>query len=523
VDALKADSVGHDSMVNLHASDLLISGFQANLSQPMIKSLLSSESTKQAIASLFARFPVAPAQLQCQGAQVCYCACSALQNRILLNLFEIYFAAALSHSGDNTDIVIMKSFVERTAKSLNNSGCSFTHTEHNSYRSSLYLRNREEFTSKRPPTRDWRTAITELHIQNAETSHNALMKKVDDICFDLERRCYDIEGPVRSAEEERDRHKHDAEQLRQQNEDLARQLNQSTQAVSTLQQDLARLEEHAGLASARAEELSEALELARQELCGQQHRSDDALRAEQERGRSRELELIATSTEKDDQLEELQESVRQLESQIQRLQQVVETSSHERATSAETTEVLGQEISEVRNLLEAKTLLCCQKEDEVKRLLAENTDLQTELGSAQTIVGHPSPSPPLIQPSLLSSLCQYHMLFPRNYSPILQIDDQAQEIEQLHSTLQLVEEKRKADMLNFGHEKEAEIAKLASEVCICRRCLVEKSQHLLTTNCSLPHKRRQTGSCRKPCKRLQTMLPRSFSSRINAFICWRKR
>lgn len=373
----------------------------------MIKSLLGSASTKQAIATLFARFPLAPAQLQCQGVQVCYCACSALQNRILLNLFEIYFAAALSHGDDTTDIAIMKSFVDRTTKSLNHSDCSFVHTENNACRSSLYLRNRQEFNSKHQPTRDWRTAITELHMQNAETSHNALMKKVDDICFDLERRCYDIEGPVRSAEEERDRHKYDAEQLKQQNEDLARQLNQSTQAVSTLQQDLTRLEEHAGSASARAEELSEALELARQELCDQQQRSDDALRAEQERARSRELELIATSTEKDDQLEELQESMRQLKAQSQLLQQVVERTSHERATSAQTTEALGHEIAQVRNLLEAKTLLCCQKEDEVKQLLAENNDLQTELGSVQTIVGHPSSFSPFFHPSPPSLfLCQ---------------------------------------------------------------------------------------------------------------------
>lgn len=394
-------------MVNLHVSDLLLSGFQANLSQPMIKSLLGSASTKQAIATLFARFPLAPAQLQCQGVQVCYCACSALQNRVLLNLFEIYFAAALSHGDDTTDIAIMKSFVDRTTKSLNHSDCSFVHTENNAYRSSLYLRNRQEFNSKHQPTRDWRTAITELHMQNAETSHNALMKKVDDICFDLERRCYDIEGPVRSAEEERDRHKYDAEQLKQQNDDLAGRLSQSTQAVSTLQQDLTRLEEHAGLASARAEELSEALELARQELRDQQQRSDDALRAEQERARSRELELIATSTEKDDQLEELQESMRQLEAQNQLLQQVVERTSHERATSAETTEALGHEIAQVRNLLEAKTLLCCQKEDEVKQLLAENNDLQTELGSVQTIVGHPSSFSPFFHPSPLSLfLCQ---------------------------------------------------------------------------------------------------------------------
>jgi DNA repair exonuclease SbcCD ATPase subunit len=177
--------------------------------------------------------------------------------------------------------------------------------------------------------------------------------------------------------------------VKQQNEDLTKQLDQSTQAISTLQQDLARLEEHAGIASTRAEELSEALEVARQELLDQQHRSDDELREEQERARSRELELIATCTEKDDRLEELQETLRQLELRNEHLQEVVETSSHDRATSAETTTALRQEITEVRELLEANKMLCCQKEEEVKRLMAGNKDLQLELEDVQNRVRRP--------------------------------------------------------------------------------------------------------------------------------------
>lgn len=376
-------------MVNLHVSDLLLSGLKANLSQHMIQSLLNSPSTKQTIASLFGKFPAAPLHSQCQGSQVCHCAYSALQNKVLLDLFEIYFAAALSNSGDTTDVLIMKSFVERATNSLDSHRCSFAQSETRIYRKSFDLRNRQVFTSTRQPIRDWRAAITELHVQNAETSHSTMMKKVEDICFDLERRCYDIETPVRSAEEERDRQKGEAEQLRRQNENLTRQLDTSTQAISTLQQDLVRLEEHAGSASARAEELSEALEVARQELCNQQHRSDDELQEEQERARSRELELIATCTEKDDRFEELQETLRQLELQNEHLQEVVGASSHERATAAETTAALRQEITEVKELLEANKTLCCQKEEEVKRLLAGNTDLQIELENVQNRVRHP--------------------------------------------------------------------------------------------------------------------------------------
>jgi hypothetical protein len=437
-------------MFNLHVSDLLISGFQANLSQHIITSLLKSTSTKQTIAGLFGKFPAAPAQLQCHGSQICHCAYSSLQNRILLNLFNVYFTAALSLSGDTTDILIMKSFVERAEKSLSHFNCTFTQTDYSAYRSSLYLRNRQEFTSKRQPTRDWRAAITELHVQNAETSHNAIMKKVDDICFDLERRCYDIEGPVRSAEEERDRQKCEALQLKQQNEDLSRQLDLSTQTISTLQQDLARLEEHAGIATSRAEEQSEALELARQELRDQQLHSDDAVRAEQEKARGRELELIATSIEKDDQLEEVQESLRQLESQKKHLEQVVQASSHERATSAETTAELRHEITEVQALLQASKALYCQKEDEFKRLMAENNGLQTELGSVQARVGRP--------------LSLAHIVFD-SCSPELQMEVQAQETERLYSSLREAEEKAKYEILALTRNKEAELANLTSEVC----------------------------------------------------------
>ncbi|OOQ81565.1 hypothetical protein PEBR_42457 [Penicillium brasilianum] len=429
VDTLKDDGVGRESMVNLHVSDILLSGFQANLSEPIIRSLLNSASTKQTIAGLLGRFPVAPAQSQCQGSPICHCAYSGLQNKVLLSLYEIYFASALSHDGDAADIGLMKSLLQRATKSLGPSSCTLAQSEHNAFRSSLNLRNRQDFTTKRQPIRDWRASITEMHMRNAETSHIDIMKMVEDICFDLERRCYDIESPVRSAEEERDRQKYEAEKLQQHNEDLTRQLDQSTQVIATLQQDLARLEEHAGTASTRAEELSEALELARQELRDQQHRADDAFRAEQERARSRELELAVTSTEKDDHLEELHESLRQLESQRQHLEQVVQTFSHERATSAEATNALEHEIAELRNLLEAKSSLCSQKEDEVKRLLAENNGLQTELGTTQIMV-----------------------------------EDQNREIEQLYSKLHESEEQAKADIMSLNRDREAEIARIASEV-----------------------------------------------------------
>ncbi|KAJ5153256.1 uncharacterized protein N7482_009734 [Penicillium canariense] len=443
VEALKEDSLGRDSMVNLHVSNLLFSEFQSNLSQPMIASLLNSASTKRTIASLFGNFPLVPGQQQCQGSQVCYCAYSALQNSILLKLFDIYFAAALSHGDDSTDIVIMRTFVERATRTINSSECSFTQAACKDFRGCLDLRNRQEFALTGRSTLDWRSAITKMHRQDSEISHSNMMKRIEDICFDLERRCYDIEGPVRSAEEERDRQTNEAEQLRQKNEDLHRQLDQSLDANSSLQQELARLEAHADNANTRVEELSAALESTRQELHDQQHHSEEVLRMEQEKARTRELDLIATSTEKDDQLEELQEQVRHLKSDSEGRRQVMETLTHDKSASAKTMAALQHEIEEVKGFLEANQLLCSQKEDEIKRLLTDNKDLQIELSSMKTMLW---------------------ILFPNDHSPNVQIEEQNLQVERLYSKLQEAEEKARTDTEMLKQEQEAKIASFASKV-----------------------------------------------------------
>lgn len=102
------------------------------------------------------------------------------------------------------------------------------------------------------------------------------------------------------------------------------------------------------------------------------------------------------------------------------------------------------------------------------------------------------------------------------------MEDQAREIEQLYSSLQVTEEKAKADIITLNRDKEAEITNLASEV--CHSCpSVGSRQNSLTRNSRRLNKRKKTDFYRKPCKQLQAMRPRSYSLRINAFISWRKR
>lgn len=384
VDALKDDNPNRGSLFNLHVADLLLSGFQLTESQPVVTSLLNSVSTKETIASLLGRFPVRPNQAQCHGSEVCFCASSALKNKIFLSLFEAYFTAALSQNGNTTDVLVIKTFVDRAAKSLTNENCSFRTASQDS-RGSL-LRNRQELASAPSAARDWRSGVTEVFMRSAQATHDNMMKKIGDICIDLERRCYDVEAPLRSVEEERDRHISEAEQLKLQNGELQRQLEQSSHTVSSLQQSMAHLEEEAESAYSRVEELSTSLDSAHQELQEQHRLSKETLHMEREMARTRELDLIATSTEKDDQLEELQVELGRLRSEIEQIRHSLNIVSRENAHSSETSTSLQNELAEAKALLEANKSICSQKESEIKRLLTDSEDVRMELGTLRSMV-----------------------------------------------------------------------------------------------------------------------------------------
>jgi uncharacterized protein (DUF3084 family) len=296
----------------------------------------------------------------------------------------MYFAAALSQNGNRRDIDIIKSFVGRVPMSLEK--CSFANAESSNFRSSLLLRDRREFSSLQHPNRDWRSQITDTFMQSSKVANDSMVQKVEDICFDMERRCYDTEGPLRSAEEDRNKHMLEAEQLRRENDNLEHVNRQSAQAMSDLRQEMARLEEQAESACNRVEELSASLNSAHDKLQEQILYSEESLHLEKDRARSRELDLIATSTEKDDQLEELQEKLHRVQSENEKMRRSLDVGVQEKASSSETVAFLQRDIEEHKQALEQHRTLCSEKEGEIQRLLSANGDLQMETENMKSMV-----------------------------------------------------------------------------------------------------------------------------------------
>ncbi|KAJ5624526.1 hypothetical protein N7510_000835 [Penicillium lagena] len=421
-----------DDLSSLKVARLILCGLQEMQSQSALSSIqtLISAFGKNSIGGLFENFPAQSNQTDCTGSGTCSSVLNMSHDQLVLDLFDLHSAAALAQNGgDSTIIKTMMSFVDRVARSLPGSKCGFSIASPKDFRVTFAVQDRHDFSIDHGSNRNWRSGITEVLMQNAQASHDCMIKKVEDICSDLEQRCYNVEAPLRAIEEERNSAIHEAEQLKQHNEELEIRLHESSNTVSALRHDLSCLEEHAGNASARAEELSASLDSARHDLQEQHQAFEEKMRAEMDKARSRELDLIATSTEKDDRVDEIREELDSLQGKKQQMLQTLDTLSQEKAFALEASASLRQDLVNAKALIESSRLLSVQKEDEVKRLLTDREDMLMEMGALKTTV-----------------------------------DEQSVEVERFYCAMQEAEEKLGAeiDMLKQNHE--VEISQAMSEI-----------------------------------------------------------
>ncbi|KAJ5372625.1 hypothetical protein N7517_004631 [Penicillium concentricum] len=379
---------------------------------------------REALGEMVEYFPRQPSESQCSGGAWCGSELYTKQNKLFLSLLKLYNMVSAQNGSD----ILMKSFMGRVEQSMPSLECAFSTTTPKAFRGSLALRDRHDISSSQI-NRDWRSGVTELFMQNAQTSHDSMMRKIEDMCFDLESRCHDVEGPLRAAEEERDRYASENEQLKTQNTELETKSGGLSECFVEAGHENTRLEQLLQGQCAYTDELTMSLESAREELQQQQRSSEKALLVEKEKARSKELEMMATLTEKDDQLEELQQEMCSLQMKNEQMRQSLDQVSSEKATLSELSSSLKQELASATETLKQTRLLADEKEDEVKRLLAQEEELRKQLGSMEATVAQ-----------------------------------QNIEVERLYSALEESEGKSHSEIERLKHDHEAEASRAASEM-----------------------------------------------------------
>ncbi|KGO75270.1 hypothetical protein PITC_001340 [Penicillium italicum] len=427
---------GIGEMATLRLAHLVLAGVQEVHPEIMLSSVNNSMfPLREVLGEMVEYFPRQSSESQCSGRASCASELHTSQNRLFLSLLGLYSRASAQNGSD----IILKSFIRRVEQSMPSLNCAFSTTTPKAFRGSLALRDRHD-RSPTPINRNWRSGVTELFMQNSQTSHDSMMKKIEDTCFDLERRCYDVEGPLRAAEEERDIYASENEQLKRQNEELKKQLKTESANIETklreshesfveLGHENTRLEQLLQGQCAYTDELTVSLESAREELQEQQRGSDKALLVEKEKARSKELEMMATLTGKDDQLEELQEAMCSLQMKNEQTRQSLDQVTSEKAELAKLSSSLEQELTSATDALKQVRLLADEKEDEVNRLLAQEDELRKELGSVETTAAQ-----------------------------------QNIEVERLYSALEESEEKSRSEIEKLKHDRESEASRATSEI-----------------------------------------------------------
>lgn len=362
---------------------------------------------RQVLTESMEHFPRQQNENQCQGSIVCTSQLCTMQNQLFISLLGAYSTASLPQ---NTGDITMEYFLKRVEQSLPSSRCEFSTARPENVRGCLVLPDNSRLSSTYA-NRNWRAGITNEFMKNAHDSHESMMRKIEDTCFDLERRCEDVEGPLRLVEEERDRYAQENEQLKERNEILEEELRHKTEEVEAARRTSSEHLTEFGHEHTRLEQLLQdqyshrdglmsSIVALQTELREQQQNHENTVSTERERARSKELEMMATLTEKDDQIDVLLKEAGDMRSLHEQTCESLAQVSKENTNYQETSGSLELELASAMQSLEEVRLnnakkdeeisdllrLNSQKEDQISRLLAQEEDLRKGMWSLESSV-----------------------------------------------------------------------------------------------------------------------------------------
>ena len=343
----------------------------------------------EAVDELLPFFPRKPCRSQCDGSSACYAATSTTQNNLLVDLLNFYYnyCSHLQNLDDGSNPAgncrLLTMFMVQIKDRMPSDSCFFaTSTPFYPQESLLSRYPRDRFAGKNSP-RDWRAGVSDMITLKAHTAQEDILRKVDEVCYDLESRCYNTEAPLRQVEGERDQSIEEARQLEGSNKELQSQLQEAYNTISRLQEDISRVGDHAEHVSKCSDELTANLDEARRELEEQHQLSERTVHAEKESARSTELELIATITERDDRVEELQAELREHGATKEYLLCNLESVTKEKDMSSEDAVLAKQEIAKLKEALEESNSHSVQNYEESQRLFADKEHMMEEIHSLE--------------------------------------------------------------------------------------------------------------------------------------------
>lgn len=217
----------------------------------------------------------------------------------------------------------------------------------------------------------WRESLLQEMSTSARTQQEFIVKKVGDICLDLEARCDHAERPFR---EEQAKSRDLAQRLRESEEKSAMLLNEASermQLMGALEAENTRLLMEADLADQKHRNLTIANELLGKELERAQQEASQAATAAQEAVKQGELSCLAIVTGKDEVIEVQAAKLADHEAQIKTLRNEIVQSQLQNSNSEDRVKHLEGLINSMNKELETTKLLIISKQTEADNSISD--------------------------------------------------------------------------------------------------------------------------------------------------------
>ncbi|KAH8426462.1 uncharacterized protein LDX57_004200 [Aspergillus melleus] len=415
----------------------ILAGLQS-LGSQVLSSAVAEVAVRQCrenINGLLEIFPRRCSVTACRHFNTCQAAAVQLENDLFNDLFSFYFRSALAMKSSGqldyaTETKAFGLFISRANGTTSSTKCQFRETKPLELRDAFSsLKIQDQSPSLR---QDWRTGIAQTLEWNSRLGYDNMMQKIEEICYDLEKRCNGVEAPLRAVEDERDRLLREAEELNSHNKQLYSELKQASGTTYDLQQDISRLESQAETASSRIDQLSASLETARKDLDDQRLESQESANSEREQARSKELELVASLTEMEEKLEDLQEQIVVQRGENDRVMEELDMMDQEKLAYSKRCASVEQQLLDLEREFEAQIeethRHMGQQSDRIGQLLADRVEAESREESLQA-----------------------------------KLSEEVLESERLKTALQQLEESHKAEMGTLQKHSETQISKMTIE------------------------------------------------------------
>ncbi|KAL5332830.1 hypothetical protein BJX70DRAFT_96987 [Aspergillus crustosus] len=382
--ALSTSANNTTDLTKLHHSKLILEGLR---SSRLLNVDANFKYYGDVIHKLMNNFPRLPCHSECGGASVCYVSATKLENELLSNLLTIWLEATLSQNmqdpSSSSEVLAIVQLMTQNKKALPNMQCTMSMSEPLSLRYSFPQSPPKLRETAQISRGDWKTGMREVLVANSRSLNESIMQNVERICYELEQRCGGIEAPLRLAEEERSKYQLEAEQLRAQNNEVECRLQQATSTILGLHEEISRLERRTTSANDHAKKLSTSLSESLRELEEQQRSSQNTLSRERETFRTRELDMIASITEKDDRLDALQENIKRQSEEIENLLTTLASNSRNKDLHLQTISDLKGEIIICQTETEKSKTSLLQKDERIGELMTRQESADKTISDLQ--------------------------------------------------------------------------------------------------------------------------------------------